>query len=289
DARYPGEDYDNAGVFDVFERDLNHDGIVNPNEDLDGDGRFTPPSDGTIQGGCEGRLREDQDCDGVLDFVNEDLNGNGRLDPGEDIDGDRRLDLGTEDRNHNQFLDDTPRPTTLYPYGELKPLAPDREYVLDQRTRITGGPYYNDFSDRRGRFTLRQDLSVHVPDYWGTHDLKFGLSFERESFGRRIESRGILAEFVPRSVREGPGSVKALIPAESDLHNSALGLSGGVYLQDSYKPFPNLSLGVGLRLDRERIDTFGYSFLEPAAARALYDRLPNRAGAEPGRDALPAG
>src|SRR5207245_1811717 len=111
--RDPGEDYDGDGVFDVFERDVNGNGQVDPFEDLDGDKRFTQPGRGGVPGGCEGRLREDVDCDGHLDNVNEDLNHNGKLDPGEDIDGDHFLDLGTEDRNHNGRLDDTPRPTSL--------------------------------------------------------------------------------------------------------------------------------------------------------------------------------
>src|SRR6266571_5174961 len=152
--RDPGEDYDVDGRFDVFERDLNHNGIVDPEEDLDKDHRFTPTGIGGQPGGCEGRLREDQDCDGVLDFVNEDQIHNGRLDPGE----------------------------------------------------------------------------------------------------------------------------------ESDVENSATGVTGGVYVQESYKPFPNLSIGVGLRFDRERIDSFGYAPFDPAAERASYDRLAVLAGAEKGKN-----
>jgi hypothetical protein len=123
------DDLDGDGRFDVFEDFLNHNGVLDPGEDRDGDGRLTPP------GGCEGVLREDKDCDGHIDFINEDDNHNGMLDPGEDRDGDGRLDDGTEDRNHNQRLDDRPDPTILndvipdeqgrfgrlYPYGESKP------------------------------------------------------------------------------------------------------------------------------------------------------------------------
>ncbi|HEX9426567.1 MAG TPA: thrombospondin type 3 repeat-containing protein [Candidatus Polarisedimenticolia bacterium] len=99
------EDLDGDGAFDVFE-DFNHNGILDPGEDLDGDGRLTPP------GGCEGVLREDKDCDGHLDFINEDLNGNGIFEPqlGEDIDGDHHYDDGTEDRNHDFTLNDRPFP-----------------------------------------------------------------------------------------------------------------------------------------------------------------------------------
>ncbi|HXH27504.1 MAG TPA: hypothetical protein VNL37_00560, partial [Candidatus Polarisedimenticolia bacterium] len=131
------EDLDHDGAFDVFE-DFNHNGRLDPGEDLDGDGHLTPP------GGCEGATREDIDCDGHLDAIDEDANHNGILDPGEDLDGDGRLDPGTEDRNGNGILDDRPFPAPddvltgrlpdgrvvpiqpSYPYGHFQPLVPAR-------------------------------------------------------------------------------------------------------------------------------------------------------------------
>jgi outer membrane receptor protein involved in Fe transport len=282
--RDPGEDYDADGRFDVFEKDNNGNGRVDPGEDLDGDGRLTQPARGPLGGGCEGTLREDQDCDGRIDFVDEDTNHNGRLDLGEDIDGDGRLDPGTEDRNGNQTLDDTPVPKSLYPYGELTPRPPDRDYTIDQRTRIVSGPFYQDFADQRRRFTLRQDLTTHVPDYWGSHDLKFGFVYERENFERRTEARDVLAPFVPASPREGPGTVRAILPAESDFRNSATEVSGALYAQDTYRPFPNLSLGAGVRFDRELVESFGYTPFDPAKERAIYDRISDLAGAERGKN-----
>ena len=93
------------------------------------------------------------------------------------------------DRNGNRNMDDTPFPGTTYPYGSLRPLPADREYTFDQRRGIIGGPYLEELADRRRRFTLRQDLSAFVPDYWGSHDLKLGFVLERENFDRRTESR----------------------------------------------------------------------------------------------------
>ncbi len=94
------EDLDGDGAFDVFE-DRNHNARLDPGEDLDGDEYLTPP------GGCEGVLREDVDCDGNIDWINEDLNGDGIFDPGrgEDLDGDRHPDFIDEDRNGNGRLD----------------------------------------------------------------------------------------------------------------------------------------------------------------------------------------
>jgi outer membrane receptor protein involved in Fe transport len=274
--RDPGEDFDSDGAFDVFE-DFDRNGVRSAGEDQDRDGRLTPSS------GCEGREREDVDCDGNLDFINEDFNGNGLLDPGEDIDGDGRLDDGTEDRNGNQRLDDTPFPTGSYPFGGLEPEPGDRDYIIDRLTGITNGPYFQTVSDSRRRFTFRQDLQVYVPDYWGSHDMKAGLIVERESFERDISARSALAPLV-RSPRSGPSTVRALLPAQAHAENEALALTTGLYFQDAYKPFPNLNLAFGLRFDRETTDTFGFTQFNPADERDLYDRLWVLGGGEVGQD-----
>jgi hypothetical protein len=98
------QDHDGDGRFDVFE-DRNHNGVLEPWEDLDRDGRLTPRVIPGVGFGCESEAREDVDCDGRVDLINEDLNGNGRLDPGEDLDGDGRFDNINEDRNGNGVLE----------------------------------------------------------------------------------------------------------------------------------------------------------------------------------------
>ena len=272
----PGEDYDQDGAFDVFEDLMPRDGHFDRlKEDRDGDGRQTGPN------ACEGVTREDIDCDGRLDFLHEDLNNNGLIDPGEDIDSDGRLDPGTEDRNHDFQLNDKPYPTEDYPYGELRPVAPDRFYTIDQRRGITSGPYYENSSDSRRRTTFRQDLTLFVPDFFGSHDVKMGLVLERENFDRTAEGRPILAPIL-RTRREGPSTVRALLPAEAQVGNEASALTGGIYVQDSWKPFPNLSIGAGLRFDREATDSFGFTFFNPAAERASFDRLNTLIGGERG-------
>ena len=134
------EDLDGDGKFDVFEDILHRNGVLDPGEDRDGDGRLTPSGVLGSGGGCEGVNREDKDCDGHLDTVDEDPNGNGICDPSDflypncDVDHDGHLDRGDEDRNHNDNLDDRPivfpddhipdengDTSTLYPYGELRP------------------------------------------------------------------------------------------------------------------------------------------------------------------------
>lgn len=139
---HANEDLDGDGRFDVFEDtlirngsldefDIDADGIAQcgqpsggvknfESEDRDCDRRLTPPPNfGQYVPDCEGRNREDRDCDGHLDNINEDFNSNGRLDFGEDLDGDGRLDRGIEDRNGNNRLDDRPFPDPADPRNPL--------------------------------------------------------------------------------------------------------------------------------------------------------------------------
>ena len=275
-----GEDYDADGKFDVFEDFILPRGQFNQGEDLDGDHRQTPPK------ACEGFSREDVDCDGHLDWFNEDLNGDGIMDPGEDIDGDGKLDPGVEDRNHNLHLDDTPSPATDYPYGRTQPVPQDRFYTLDQQSNLVSGPFYEDLDDSRRRFTFRQDLTLFVPDFYGSHDMKAGLVLEKENFDRTTTRRPVAAVDIPKFssglFATQPATVKGLVPVNTEVENQASNLTGGLYFQDAYKPFPNLSIGLGLRFDREATDSFGYSFFDPAEERAHFDRLNILAGGERG-------
>jgi outer membrane receptor protein involved in Fe transport len=227
--------------------------------DLDGDGERT------LGGECEGHYREDIDCDG-------------KLDPG-------------EDRNQDGKLNDRPRPGDLYPYGHLTPEGRDQDYLLDRASGLINGPYYQNFTDSRRRFTLRQDLSIFVPDFKGSHDLKTGWSAEREVFDRDITTRNYVAQYVPpylypkanydpASPRYGtcypcpdPIIVSALLPVQGETRKGATGSTAGFYAQDSYRPRPNLSLGVGLRFDQEIANASGYTYFDPAPARAAFDRL----------------
>jgi hypothetical protein len=256
----------------------------------------TPP------GACEGDLREDLDCDAFLDTRNEDRNGNGRLDQGEDLDFDGRLDLGFEDRNGNGILDDTPFPATLYPYGRLAPIQADRDYTVLQSRGIVTGPYYERFFDERSRLTLRQDLGVFIPDRRGNHDLKMGYVMERDAFDRSTDARDIRLErdaiepecFINDEGEEEcfggqPPTVVALIPSERSIDADIEGTHLGMYVQELYKPTPNLSIGLGVRFDREKADTAGYSFFDPRIEAASQNRILALTGIERGGKDLSVG
>jgi hypothetical protein len=293
---------------------LDEDGFRHPLEvpfhsNGDGDRRLTPPN------GCEGESREDRDCDGVLDIDEDEYwcihrgpsdyrCNNGRLDSSEDADRDGKLDT-SEDRNGNGRLDDTPFPTSVYPYGRLRPVPRDRDYAVNQISGVVNGPYFKVLSDNRRRFSLRQDLGIFVPDYYGAHDFKVGYLLERERFDRTTDGRDIIGlkdpgyltgsivdqllqpeldwrcnPYEAACLDPGVGRIVALLPTERTLDQSAEGSSIGLYVQDTYKPRPNISIGLGVRFDREAADTSGYTFFDPQAERREYDRLLAVAGRE---------
>jgi hypothetical protein len=292
--RDPGEDYDADGAFDVFE-DKNRNFRLDPGEDLDGDGRLTSWVRIGDGGGCEGALREDIDCDGRLDAVDEDANGDGVWDQlTEDTDRDRRYDRGGEDRNGNGLLDDTPFPTGEYPYGTVRPVAPDREYTIDRNLGVRNGPYFEDLSDRRRRFTFRQDLSAFLGREGGSHDARVGVVVEREAIDRSTGRRGIVSPLrrecdgvtcipppAPAPTPPPVTFVNAILPSETTAENRATSLAAGVFVQDLWKPRPGLAVGLGLRLDREKADSFGYSFFDPVSEAAPFLRLLTLGGAVP--------
>lgn len=267
-----GDDYDADGAWDVFEDTLIRNNKLDIGEDADHDKRLTPSGlPGKSTGGCEGPTREDLNCNGILD-------------PG-------------EDRNHNGKLDDRPFPSPTdmevqvlpdgstillpyyYPYTSARPIPSDRDSTLNLNTQATTGPNPQSYDQTVGRNTLREDLTIFVPDWKGQHDLKLGAVLEHETFSQSTDLRPIR---LVTTTKFAPKQVGVLLPAEPHVENSADSTTGGVYVQDSWKPVPNLTVGLGLRFDREATNSFGYTPVNPVAERALYDRLWELSGGELG-------
>ncbi len=301
--RDPGEDWDFDQRYDISEKN---------GRDMDGDGRVSL----WYRAPCEGSQNEDVNCNGILDRE-VDLNDNGVVDPNEDTgipcpipylcpDGvepgtAHNGKFDTEDRNHNGQLDVVGTSGyTPFPFWQDKngngridpgeyqaPLPPDQDLFTDQYGRTTG-PWAQEYHDDRKRFTLKEDLSFYVPELWGSHEVKAGAVLEHEGFDRANLRRAVL--FFPRL---GPAPLASLTGAAStggtvvadmgipaNARNSAGGDNLGLYLEDSYKPIPNLTLGLGVRVDLEDLRTNGFTFFDPRAERRRYDSLLEASGVD---------
>jgi outer membrane receptor protein involved in Fe transport len=286
------EDVDCDGHTDVFWEDLDHNGLLDPGEDKDGDQH--------------------------LDYIDEDLNHNGVLDDGEDRNENGILDTFDpkfpdihpyiEDRNNDQIINDRvsvladdqvyevlPDGTSrllgpTYPYGEFFPVQRDRSHEQDQKTLRVSGPNagvvlnergFTDYQADEGRITLREDLTVFVPDWHGQHEMKVGAVVEHETYDQNTRLRPILfPNAQPQTANVIQPTIGVQLPAENQVSNTATSTSFGMYTIDTYKPLPNLTLGVGMRFDREATDSFGYTPFDPVAERALYDRINALGGGE---------
>jgi len=302
--RDPGEDWDWDGKYDLAE----------PLGDLDGDGRshwsWLP---------CEGRSNEDVNCDGVLN-TEVDLNQNGVVDPDEDgglicigrescvladylVPGTRANgEFDTEDRNGNGVLDVvgdsgyTPTPfwndrngNGRIEGGEYQaPQPADQDLFTDENGRTSGSSPFEDH-DHRKRFTLREDLSMYVAELLGTHDIKLGGVWEHEAYDLDTLWRARMsfpAERPAPVARPGSPSdthrpkILASLAYPANVNNSAVGDTLGLYLQDTYKPLPNLTLGLGVRVDFENLRSDGFSSFDPREERRTFDTLMAAAGVD---------
>jgi outer membrane receptor protein involved in Fe transport len=306
--RDPGEDYDRDLRYDVFE-DQNRDGVLALSEDHDLDGRLTP------SGGCEGTGHEDGNCNGVLDFEDDinhdgiaqasedqgipcdlsllcpdgyipDTRGNGHFDT-EDANRNGQLDVvGTSGLTPFPFWADANNDGFLEPGEYRTPLAPDRDYFRDTSGRYSGpNPYESD--DHRTRLSFKEDFSLFVDDFGGTHDLKMGASFEKEGYDGTIWQRAIVRAPRPRtaSILGGapppvPGALTAILSIPTSLDSESTGNNLGLYVQDTWKPMSNLTVGLGLRLDIEDLTSTGWTYFEPSVERQQYNGLIEASGVD---------
>jgi len=330
--RDPGEDFDGDGKYDVFEDFTGAHTLVNCTPDKNGvipgncndrdrDGRLTQPN------GCEGKDREDINCNGSLDSetdtdgdmkstpspaedhgipctnANTDLCRDGYLlDPTDPTHtqstrGNGKFD--TEDLNRNGELDtvpgagDTPFPDwvdrnhdDIPQIGEFRsPLAPDRQYNLSLNSNRIEGPYFRDRDDSRTRDTLKEDLSYYVDDLLGSHDLKMGVIVEKEGYQAAINQRPffqVSRGAVDPATGNTGGTVDAFLPTLETVHNQANSDNLALFFQDTYKPLPNVTIGLGIRFDREAVHSHGFSFFDPAQQRRDFEALVNLTGVDAG-------
>jgi outer membrane receptor protein involved in Fe transport len=158
-------------------------------------------------------------------------------------------------------------------------------YQIDNIRGQTSGPYPFRTDDLRIRNSIRTDLTYTLEDKWGEHQLKSGLEFADEKFeDSPLENPFFLNNYqrcedlcqdimaCPEECKTGSGGVRTgsvlgfqvlSEPRPYNLDQKATSFNSSLYLQDVWKPVPNLTIQAGLRLDRENVDTSGFTFFNP--------------------------
>ncbi len=169
-------------------------------------------------------------------------------------------------------------------------------YQVDLISGQTTGPYFEDYDQHSSRNSIKTDLSYTIEDALGQHNIKSGIEFQDESYNDDYLANPVLIDFTeplnPGQESDG-GSQSAVdrvkgfqvLQTASPLvtPQAASSFNSGLYLQDSWKPRPNLTINMGVRVDREDIDTSGFEDFNPRAEREtaidLWSRICTEANA----------
>ncbi|MEE8112449.1 MAG: TonB-dependent receptor, partial [Acidobacteriota bacterium] len=157
------------------------------------------------------------------------------------------------------------------------------------------GPYFLSSTDDRKRLAFSEVLSLEM-DYFGSHSIDLGGTVVREDYRTDIERRTVLVAEMNNGCQFAEtqkdnffalanilASAVCEVTAEVPLPRIARDLEAGadrlgLFINNRYKPRSNLTLGIGFRFDREKINASGFQPFDPQAERALYDHIQKLAG-----------
>ncbi len=153
-------------------------------------------------------------------------------------------------------------------------LGPTSIYQIDRIDGTRSGPFPTKNDDERLRNAIRADLSYTLEDAWGEHQFRAGMEFQEEKFrDEPINNAIFLNRYEPCRDCQDPNGQPILdavegyqilsTPTPTRLDQSVEAFASGAYVQDIWKPRPNLTLQVGLRIDNEDINTSGFSEFDP--------------------------
>jgi hypothetical protein len=167
-----------------------------------------------------------------------------------------------------------------------------RAQCFDNDLSRVSGSYFRSWDDHSQRFTVGGDATIYAGRFLGArHQLKVGIVSENERYFRYLERRPDLQLF-PYTVlitsqtgqiigteQRAEIATNVAVPQSDDV--VAKGIVWGVYAEDQIKPRENLTVTVGLRLDREEIEAEGRSPVDFAAESAEFLRLTQEVGISP--------
>ncbi len=150
---------------------------------------------------------------------------------------------------------------------------------LDLETGQTSGSFFMNYDDHRQRMTLKTTASIFGGRFWGMdHQFKVGLSVENERYFRQQERRPSVYfyELTMMNTSEQSTDLERLaivagtfaVPETTTTRGT--GTATGLFFEDVMKPRQNLSITLGIRLDREALNARGFSPFDPEAEEEQY-------------------
>jgi hypothetical protein len=155
----------------------------------------------------------------------------------------------------------------------------EKAYCLNLNTSEVSGSYFRTMEDHRQRLTVRTDANIYGGRFWGLqHQFKLGLSVENERYFRQLERlSNIFFQQIIALDPESPTPERSAyvyagfgIPAVGTAR--AVGTTWGIYGEDQIKPMSNLTIKLGLRVDREEIDSVGHLPFYPEEEYEAFER-----------------
>jgi outer membrane receptor protein involved in Fe transport len=153
-------------------------------------------------------------------------------------------------------------------------------YCFNGTTGEVSGSFPTTHDDHRQRLTIQSTATLYAGSFLGmSHELKLGTVVENERYERYLENRPQFDFFIYSLIdnsTSGDEEVEPLglsfgsisVPPASNI--DATGTNWALFAQDQLKPLQNLSVTLGLRVDREEIDSTGAQPFDPEAEAAQY-------------------
>ncbi|MGH9870847.1 MAG: hypothetical protein ACREAA_22140, partial [Candidatus Polarisedimenticolia bacterium] len=157
---------------------------------------------------------------------------------------------------------------------EMRRLIREAIPGTSQFTLSEDGAYNVRSSVNLGRATMKTDFSYTLEDRLGQHSFKSGFLMESESYhedlvvnpvitDNRCNTAGPPCAVPPVSPFQARGTLTIQVydPLQRELSADSYNMGG--YVQDSWKVRPNLTLNLGARVDRESVNSLGFTSFDP--------------------------
>ena len=152
---------------------------------------------------------------------------------------------------------------------------------VNLETGQTSGSFFMNYDDHRQRMTLKSTASIFGGRFWGMdHQFKVGLSVENERYFRKQERRPNVYFYELTMMNSNQSAtlerlaiVAGTFAVPELTTTRGTGTATGVFFEDVMKPRQNLSITLGLRIDREALNARGFKPFDPAAEEEAYYTL----------------